>query len=205
MKPPPNTTSETGHRPYFNVRDLSQIAAAGVGAALIDMIVKRSLGLALPGIPFAGSLGAALPRTLLILLAACRTQKTGTIFLLSLVEGSLNFAMGGNFPLAFTSPVGAGLAGEILWMLLGTIKRYPLLRLLGVGAVLAVARLGAASAMALLLGLPLIRWFKAAPHLVIAILLANVLLGGLAGGLARIFLTELQTLGLAEHEKRKPQ
>jgi len=189
------------HRPYFSLRDLSQIAAAGVGAALIDMVVKRSLGIALPGVPFSGSLVAALPRTVLILVVACRTRKAGAIALLSLVEGSVNFAMGGVFPLSFVSPLGAGLLGEATWFLTGVMKRLLLLRLAITGAILAVGRLVMASGFAMILGLPLVRWFTTAPLMVGAIFLLNIVLGGLAGALSRIFFRELQHLGLAAHEE----
>ena len=199
-----NAEPGAARRPYFSLRDLSQIAAAGVGAALVDIIVKRSLGMVLPAVPFSGSLVAALPRTLLILVVACRTEKAGAIALLCLVEGAMNFAMGGVFPLSFVSPVGAGLAGEATWLLMGTMKRFPLVRLAGTGAVLAVGRLVMASGFAVLLGLPLVRWFTAAPHMVAAIFLVNLVLGGLAGVLSRVVFNELQSLGLAANEKRRP-
>ncbi|HIJ65958.1 MAG TPA: hypothetical protein HPP77_08390 [Candidatus Hydrogenedentes bacterium] len=196
-----DTQTAPSSHPRFTLRDLSQIAAAGVGAAVLDLLVKRTVGAALVAVPFSGSLFVSFPRTVLILLVVCRTRKPGTILLISLLEGVLNLTMGGLFPLTLLCPVGSGLAGEAAWLTMRFLTRRRLVSLLCTGAALAGARLPVASAFSMLLGLPLVRWFRAAPHLAAAVIAANFLLGALAGALAEQLARELQTIGLVADER----
>ena len=155
--------------------------AAGVACAAISQLFGRTLHWVWP-IPTFGSIAAAFPRAVVLLVLVSRTRRLGVLTTAAAAEIGAKFALGSAvmWPVAIFAPIMGNLAGDALWAVLrDNSRRSAVLALVGAG-------LCGARILAALVFWSLLRPALAdAPHnigLLLAVILAtNVTLGMLAG------------------------
>jgi len=175
-------------------REVTLAALGGVAAAAISHVLGRSARLAL-GVPMAGSLTSALPRTAVLLVVLACGRAFGVLTLAGVAEGVVSLGMGGLFPLCVAGPVLAGLCGDAAWAL--SRRVVPEMAALTLcGALLSSVRVAAALLLVAALGLPVGRGPGIPPGAVVAILGANVLLGLFAGLVGGLVARELRRAGV---------
>ena len=169
-------------RGWFTTRELMTAAAGGVAAAVVGRALGRAVHLAVP-MPMAGSLVAALPRAIILLVVLARVRRPGALTLAGLVEAAAGFALGlgGMMPLSLVTPVAAGMAGDQVWTAARPLRgeRLPLAM---AGAALAGARVAVALAFLGLVRVPMLQ--AVGPAVLGGLVAANAVLGLAAGVVA---------------------
>jgi len=181
---------------WFTTRELMAVAAGGVAAAVVGHTLGQVVHLAVP-IPLSGSLAAALPRVVILLVVLARVRRPGVLTLAGVVEaaGGLALGLGVMGPLAIVAPVMAGLAGDLAWTASRPV-RGERLRLAVAGAALAAGRVAVALAFFGLLRVPM---RQAVGQAVLGgIVAANAVLGLAAGVVAGSIAGELREAGVVE-------
>jgi len=180
----------------LDTRALMAAAAGGVAAAVVGRAIGRAVHLVVP-IPMAGSLAAALPRAIILLVVLARVRRPGVLTLAGLVEVAADFALGfgGMMPLSVMTPVVAGLVGDLAWMATRPVWGERL-RLALAGAALAGTRVAAALVLFVLLRVPMLQ--AVGPAVLGGMVAANALLGVAAGVVAGSIAGELREAGVIE-------
>ena len=177
----------------LTTRDVLLAATGGVAAAAIGHVLGRAVRLGV-GVPMAGSLVAALPRTAVLLVVLARARGFGVLTLAGVAEGVLSLGLGGMFPLCVAGPVVAGACADAAWRW-GRVggERG---RLMLSGAVLAAALLLVVLALVAALAVAMGRGGRGVGAMAAAIVVGNLLLGGAAGLLASVITRELRRAGV---------
>ena len=177
----------------LTTRDVLLAAAGGAAAAAIGHVLGRAVRLGV-GVPMAGSLVAALPRTAVLLVVLARARGFGVLPRAGVAEGVLSLGLGGLFPLCVAGPVVAGACADAAWRWgRGGGERGGLMLS---GAVLAAARMVAVLVLIVALGLRMGSGGRGVGAMAAAIVVGNFLLGGAAGLLASRVTRELRQAGV---------
>ncbi|MCK4300720.1 MAG: hypothetical protein KAX80_14355 [Planctomycetes bacterium] len=165
-------------------RTSAAVLTGGTGAAALSHLLGRSVRM-LIGVPFVPSLVVGFPRATLLLSAAGALGRTGALTLMGVLEGVVLLAIGGAFPFAFLAPAVSAAATDVVGLALkGRMSEQRLLPVLG--ATLNVSRILTALSLWLFWGPPRSAGrFALQPWLVVLVLGLNVVVGTLAGFLAR--------------------
>jgi hypothetical protein len=172
--------------------------AGGVASAAIGFVLGRTVHLAVP-LPMSGSLVAALPRAVILLVVLARIDRFGALTLAGVAEvaAKLGLGLGGAFPLSVVAPIAAGIAADAAWW---ALKRLPTrrARLAICGGVLASTRVLSVVVLLVLVRVPIPAAPRRGGWIVWALVGANVLLGVIAGFLASAIAAELRKAGAME-------
>jgi len=167
----------------LNTQELLLVVAVGVASAAIGQLLGRPVRAAL-GLPLSGSIAAALPRAVILLIILARTNRFGalTVAGLSEVIAKFGFGAGGLFPWALVVPVIGGLMGDVVW---AGLKSLPgrRVRLVLSGGALCGVRVLAAMVFLILAGAP-IQKASGQAAMLWGIVGANVVLGMIGGLIA---------------------
>jgi len=181
---------------FLNTRQLMLAVAGGVASAAIGKVLGRAVHLAVP-IPMSGSLVAALPRAVILLVVAARVRRCGALTVAGLAEAAVALVLGGMFPLSLLAPLAAGVGADAVWLVTRPVPAERL-RLMLAGAALCSVRVLMALVLLTVVRMPIGKVMEAAPILLWGIIAANALLGAGAGLLAAGIVKELRQAGVME-------
>jgi len=177
----------------LTTRDVLLAATGGVAAAAISKVLGHAVRLGV-GVPMAGSLVAALPRTAVLLVVLARARGFGVLTLAGVAEGVLSLGLGAMFPLCVAGPVVAGACADAAWRWARVGGERG--RLAGSGAVLAAARMLVVLALVAALGVRVGRGEHGIGAMPVVIVVGTFVLGGAAGLLASVITRELRRAGV---------
>jgi len=181
-------------RSRLTTREVVLAAFGGVAAAAIGHVLGRSVRLAV-GMPMAGSLVAALPRTAVLVVVLARGRAFGVLTLAAVAEGLVSLGMGGLFPLCVAGPLMGGMCADAAWAL-GRRAAPETAALALAGGALAGARMLAVLLLVAAVGVSMGRGSGAGPAVAAAIVGGNVVLGVLAGLVGGLVARELRRAGV---------
>ena len=162
-------------------RDLAFVVVGGVALAGVGQLLGRTFHLAWP-VPMSGSIAAALPRAVILLVILLRVDRFGALTVAGVAEVSTKLAAGfvGWWPMSVVVPLLAGVAGDVIWQYLRHLPSRRLSLTLTGGGLCGV-RVFLALAFWTLLRLPV---SQAGTHLALllgCVVVTNVVLGMIAG------------------------
>jgi len=178
---------------HFDTRELVLAAVAGVASAAIGHVLGRSVRMFVP-VPMVGSLLAAVPRSVILLVVQAHMKRFGALTLAGTAEALIALGLGGMFPVSVLAPLVSGLAADGIWSLLrfGTGGRFALVVS---GGVLCGTRVLTAFLVLIAARMPVVTGPRFVMVLLGGIVVANVILGILSGLLAYIISRELKQAG----------
>ena len=157
------------------------VASAGLASAALGQVFGRMLHLTWP-IPASGSIVAALPRTIILLMLLLRVNRFGVLTAAGVAEigAKLTIGVGGMWPMFLIAPLVGNLAGDLLWYWL---RRLPVQRvgLMLTGATICVARVLVALFFWSLLRPAMWNTPENLGSLLVCIVATNIALGAIAG------------------------
>jgi len=174
----PRIEARTG---FLTWRELILAVAGGVALAVIGQLLGQIVHLAWP-IPMSGSIIAALPRTIVLLVILLRIDRFGALTVAGIAEVGTKLAIGfGSFwPMALVVQLAAGVAGDLLWTYLRRLPAWKVSVMLTGGALSGARVLTALVFWALLQrlipGTP-----GHLPAMLVCIVVINIMLGMAAG------------------------
>jgi len=159
-------------RPTFlDTRAVILACLGGVTSAALGKLLGGAVHLVIP-VPMVGSVAAALPRAVVLLIILCRVRRRGVLTVAGIAEASASVGLGGMIPFSLLAPLaGAALCGARM------------LAVLGVLAIVGLPMSGKSQVATLVLG---------------AIVAANAVLGAVAGLISATMATELRKAGVME-------
>ena len=97
-------------------RELAFVIIGGIALAGVGHLLGRTFHLAWPA-PMSGSIAAALPRTVILLVILLRIDRFGALTIAGVAEVSTKLAAGfiGYWPMSIVVPLLAGIAGDLIW------------------------------------------------------------------------------------------
>ena len=184
-------------RPNFlETRALILACLGGATSAVLGKLLGAAVHLVIP-IPMAGSVAAALPRAVVLLVILCRIRRRGVLTVAGLAEALASLGLGGMIPFSVLAPVAGGMAGDLVWLATRPVASERV-RLALAGAALCGARMLAVLAVLALVRLPMPGGPHVMPLVLGAIVAANVVLGAVAGLVSAAMGTELRRAGVME-------
>ena len=164
-------------------RELAFAIIGGIALAGVGHLLGRTFHLAWP-VPMSGSIAAALPRTVILLVILLRINRLGVLTIAAIAEVSTRLAAGfvGWWPMSLFVPLLAGVAGDLIWWHLRHLPSRRLSLILTGGSLC-----GARILLALFFWTLLMRPISGASnHLILTlgcIVVINIALGMVAGSL----------------------
>lgn len=161
-------------------RSLALAVGGGIASAIFGQLLGKPMQ-AIWAVPTAGSVAAALPRTIILLLMMQKVNRWGSLTTAGLAEVGTGLVIGAGafWPTAVVAPVLACITGDIAWSF---VCRLPgrMLGLMATGCVLCVARVLVALCFWVWLRPLALAWSDWVPVLA-GIVLINAILGLLGG------------------------
>lgn len=146
---------------FLDTRALVLAALGGVTSAVLGRLLGRALHVAMP-MPMLGSVAAALPRAVVLLLILCRVRRRGILTAAGVAEAVAGLGLGGAFPMSVLSPLAGGIAGDLAWLATRFLPSDRA-RLVFAGGVLCGARVLAVLAVLALVRVPVSEGGHAGP------------------------------------------
>lgn len=163
-------------------QDFAFAIAGGIALVVFGRFLGRMFHLMWP-VPMSGSLAAALPRAIVLLIILLRTKRFGMLTVAGIIEVSASLSVGfvGWWPMSLLVPLLSGVAGDLIWRNLKKLPSRKAGLILTGGSICGVRML-----IALFFWTVLPRPISStAPEYLTAILgsiiIANIILGMLAG------------------------
>jgi len=184
-------------RPTFlDTRAVILACLGGVTSAALGKLLGGAVHLVIP-VPMVGSVAAALPRAVVLLIILCRVRRRGVLTVAGIAEASASVGLGGMIPFSVLAPLAGGMAGDLVW-LAGRGVAGERVRLALAGAALCGARMLAVLGVLAIVGLPMSGRSQVATLVLGAIIAANAVLGAVAGLISATMATELRQAGVME-------
>jgi len=101
---------------FLTWRELAFAVAGGIALAGVGQLLGRTFHLVWP-VPMSGSIAAALPRAVILLVILLRIDRFGALTFAAIAEVSTKLAAGfiGWWPMSLVVPLLAGVAGDLIW------------------------------------------------------------------------------------------
>ena len=180
----------------LDTRAMILACLGGVTSAVLGKVLGGAVHLVIP-VPMVGSVAAALPRAVVLLVILCRVRCRGALTVAGIAEAAAGVGLGGMIPFSLLAPLAGGVAGDLVWIA-GRSAGSERVRLALAGAALCGARMAAVFAVLALVGLPMPGKSQAATVVLSAIVAVNAVLGAVAGLIAATMATELRKAGVME-------
>ncbi len=176
--------------------DLLLATAGGIAVAVISQLLGRAFHAAYP-VPTSGSVVAALPRAVVLLVLLTRTKSFGVLTVSALAEASTKLAWSGFgiMPWFVVVPLLGNLAGDVAWASFRSLVGRRA-RLMVTGAVLCTARVLAALVFWALAARSVQHSVDSLAAVLMGIVAINIIMGLAAGVLVHFPTTRLRR----EHE-----
>jgi len=179
---------------FLDTRAVILACLGGVTAAVLGKVLGGAVHLVVP-IPMVGSVAAALPRAVVLLVILCRVRRRGTLTIAGVAEAAAGLGLGGMIPFSLLAPLAGGVAGDLVW-LAGRAVPSERVRLALAGAALCAGRMVAVLAVLALVRVPMPGRPHVASLMLGGIVAANAVLGAVGGLLSAAMAAELRKAGV---------